>query len=472
MKHKIYFFFAICTVLLSVCSLWFFRIVPVSRMWDAYNVVFVDINCEIDTVRMKFSDAQIEGVLYPDHSDFPISNTFTPAHYNDLSSDFTYEQLQNAYFYDRDKKYYLYYVPEKYERSVQNALEDFPYAWGIDFETTIPAIPPLVMLIFTLILFYFCKNKLFFASLQFPFVLFCIAVPFYHIVAFACLYGYAVFIIQKYWNRQFFVKQLFKHGFLLSSFVLLVAVSILSGIRVFFLFFLTLLISVSLIYIIIYIKRWTHKRSIFNPIPIHSAKTISVSTILNFRYALIPAFCVVFVSFFAFLNIQPSIGSAVGLLYIPGPSEYTVTDDFSTQSYEEIIKIEKKDRLPDLSDFMIAAWHMDTYPYIKLDSLENSVVLPGESVAYSTYVKNGYALEEQIVTVAVFNDDYITQVLTSALNTVNAGAEKLLTSQKGFLRVNYSNSESAKSPTGAPFFLICACVYILSLLAYLKIKKG
>lgn len=451
-----------------ILCLFVFRIAPTVRLWQHYNVVFIDIDCDIDFVRTQFLAANIENVLYPDHDNFPVASPLYSVQMSDSFGDFTYGELQNAYFLDRDKNYRIYYVPDEYEKTTEAVLKTIPYDCGIDSQATLPFIPPLVAFAFSLILFFSCKNKAFFLSLQFPFILYCIAIPFYHSAAFVCLWGFSIFIMQKYRNRRFFIRQLFKNFFLPASFVFLFLSSFVFALHGILLFLSASILSACLLYVYTYRENLRYKNNDFQPILIHSAKTVSTGDVFNIRFICTLGIFLIFLAILASMNIHSYENNTHTDLHIPGISEYTVTDNFSLQAYETVVNETENDRLPDLTDFINAAWYMEVLPYIKLGTQNNHPILPGETVSYSTYIKNGYRLEERIETVAVFDDTYIADLFGSVAQNIYAGAEKLLISQEGFFRVHYTATDGYKAPVSSLIFTFLACIYGASLFIYLN----
>ncbi len=471
MNKSVLFFSAIAVALISLCVLFMLHIIPSGQLWDNYNVLYVDIEADVQTVRNTLHEEAIEGVLYPDHNNFPIPSMLAPVQYHRFSTGFSYEELQTSFFFDKEKNYHLYYIPHEYLQNAKTALKDFPYMWGIDAQSTIPAIPFITVLLLTIFLLIHCKNKLYFLCIQIPLILYCIAAPFYHIAAAVCLLSLAVFSVQKYWNRQHFLPTLLRNIFFIVSVGALIASSFLLGFRGFVLLFMTMLLTASFLYLTFYIKQSRYTTSIFKPVLIHTARTINTKKIISRTFMLVCVCAIAFLTIFSLLNMQPQKKNTEKALQFPAPSGYTVTGDFSSESYIQTVTEDIQDRLPDLTDFVSTAWHFETYPYKKLDSNETNIVFPGERVEKIEYTQNGYSLEEKTELVALFDDAYIQRIISSALLSPNAGAEKLLTSQDGFSRVTYTETGAFTAPQGATIFLVLLCAYSIYILIALHIKR-
>ncbi len=471
MNKTVLFYGAITLALISLCFLFLLRIVPSAQIWDKYNVLYVDTNVNVQEVKHTLETEGITDVLYPDHSPFPIPSILAPVQHHQFASGISYEQLQSSYFFDRDQNYTLYYIPQQFVKEAQKALNKVTFSWGIDIQATIPAIPCIITLILTIILVYFSKNKSYFLSIQIPFILYTIAAPFFHVAATVCICTLANFVIQKYWNRKYFLQSMRKNIFTIVACSLLFVGSFLLGLRGFVLLLCTVSLIMSTMYLLNCIKQKKYESSLFQPIFIHSSKTVRIQTYFNSKFVLIASCAIFLLTVLAIVNIQPQKKNTQKALHIPSPSGYTITDNFSAESYEQTLHMETFDRLPDLTDFVSSAWHFETYPYVKLSNDVTNYVLPGESIEQIEYIRNGNIIEEKTEVIAQFDDAYIQRIISTALTRDYAGAEKLLANQKGFSRVTYSEAGTVSTPMSAILFLFLMCAFMAYVLIVLKMKR-
>ncbi len=451
------FYGAIGIALLSLCVLYLFRIVPTSQIWEKYNLLYVDVSVPVQDVKEALISNGIDNVLYPDHAHFPKASPLAPVQYYSLTSGFSYEQLQTSFFFDKDKNYNLYYIPDEYQRDIQKILSKTSFTWGLDTQAHLPALPFIISFILASFLFYYCKNKVFFACIQGPFLLYTLVAPYYHIAASVCIFSIAVFYAQRIWGRDHFKQQIMRNIFCIIALSFLCIGSILLGFKGMLLLIFTSLTAVSLAYCNYYLTLQRYSASFFQPIRIHTAKSI---TIRFNKLVSISSLVVLFLlTLFALINIQPGVKNTEKALQFPSPSGYTVSGNFSANSYEKILLVEDEKILPDFTDFISTAWHFETYPFIVLSNNEAKMVKPGDTIERTDYVKNGYALEERKEVVAIFDDAYIQRILSSALASTDAGAEKLLASQDGFTRIEYASSGTAVSARGGLIFLLLIFMY-------------
>mgnify|MGYP000846208266 FL=1 len=102
-----------------------------------------------------------------------------------------------------------------------------------------------------------------------------------------------------------------------------------------------------------------------------------------------------------------------GRLYLPCPSGYTEQTGFSAGTFEEFIRLDRNDSLPDLADFLAVQWKITVFPWKDYrDRLEPPVI--GEQMVVQNYVfdeKQG-RLAAQTRVVAVFDQEFIGETLS------------------------------------------------------------
>ncbi|MGP1523332.1 MAG: hypothetical protein ACTTKC_08580, partial [Treponema sp.] len=117
-----------------------------------------------DTVLDIFSEAGINGVLSIFHMQFPPVPSFTPVQYLNGFSTFSYEDLQNLFFSDKNGTYRLYYVPQEAARTAAAALKSADFVWGTDARGKRPYSVPAAVFVLFICFMFFSKNKAFFAA--------------------------------------------------------------------------------------------------------------------------------------------------------------------------------------------------------------------------------------------------------------------------------------------------------------------
>lgn len=468
MNKKVLFFVTVSIALVSIICLFTFRIVPTSKIWDSYNVLYVEKDVPIQTIRDSLEKNNLSDVLYPDHAPYPLPSPMAPVQFHNFSTGFNYDDLQSSYFVDSNNEFNLFYIPKEFTEKVSTVLKNEKYTWGLDTNQVIPAIPFIITIIFSLVLFFLCKNKIFFTCVQVPFILLTIVSPYYHIGAAVCLLGIICVLFDNKWNRKYFTKTVVKE----ITFYIVIAILLLStifvGIKSIFHVILCILLSLSALSITKQLQSYLRNKQIFIPLQIHNAKTIPVNTKL-IRCVLILIICSVgLLSTFAIVNSQIGTKSE-NTIAIPKPIDKTKS--FSESDYIETISNEVANRLPDLTDYISTAWHYEMYPHVRLVNEVTKIALPGDSISSTEYVKKGNSLTEQTKVIATFDNNYINNAISNIDSSMNSGAEKLLASQSSFSRVIYDSTTTIQVSIITVILMLCICIYCIVYFLYLKIKR-
>ena len=147
MKSKTLVFTSAILFFVCICVLFFFRLSPSFKIWDGYNVVYVDKTLSADEVNRTLSQAGITGIVSPLHNPFPPLPVMAPVQHTALYDNFSYNDLQTLFFSDKNDLFNLYYIPQRYKTKAAAALQRIHVLWGIDAPYSVPWI-----------LYFFCKK--------------------------------------------------------------------------------------------------------------------------------------------------------------------------------------------------------------------------------------------------------------------------------------------------------------------------
>ncbi len=470
MNKKVFFFTSLSIGLLSIVSLFIFRIVPTSNIWDSYTVVYVAKDIPTDIVRQTFESNTIFNVLYPEHQPFPLPPPMAPVQFHNFSTGITYEKLQSSYFSDSENKFSLYYVPNKYSKDISSALKDITSSWGIDSQQVIPSIPFFITTIVSVILFILCKNKILFSCIQIPFILLTSTSPYYHMGASVCVLGLTLFILERKWNRPGLQKEIIKNISIYIAVSLILLSSIFIGLKSLLQCSLCGLTSFSLVSMYSIVSENIKSKEIFKPVTILPAKMVPLNT-KRILHSIFITFCAVTIlSVLALITTHDGVKTQ-NSIKLPTPIAYTRTNDFSENSYISTISNEVINRLPDLTDYISTAWHYEFYPFKRLSNEITEIAYPGDTVTTTEYIRSNNTLDAQTKTLAEFDTNYITSKIDLINNTEKSGAEKLLVSQGGFSRVMYDSTTYLQAPIVTVILTICICLYCVVSFLYFKIKR-
>ena len=468
MNKKVLFFTTLSIAIVSLVCLLFFRITPTSKIWKDYTVLYVEKSIAIETVLELLETNDIHNVISQNHEDYPVPSQFAPVQFHKFSNGITHDDLQNAYFSDKNNKFNLFYIPNKFSANISNCFENVNMQWGINNHSSTTPIPFILTTIFFLTLIIAAKNKVVFFATQLPFILLSISIPFYHTTACICALIFSYFLIEKFRNRIGYKQKLPKNYSFHVFIVLTLIIMIITGIKAMFLFIIACSASFSIDTLCSFVAEERKKKLFFVPIPIHTVKTIPQKE-KQLQLTVLSTFCTIAIlTLFALFN--PTTGSTSNS-NIELPTPQNTTNTFSEKSYIQTISTEAINRLPDLTDYISTAWYYEMYPYMRLHNSETDVVYPGESITTTEYVKTENVIKEEIKTIAEFNNDYIEKAIEIIHSLSNSGAEKLLSSENGFTRVLYKNTTAIKQPTGSLIIMISICVYYILVYIYINRKR-
>ena len=122
-------------IILCAASLFVFRSLPASKLWNEYAVVYVPSDSPDSYVQDSLAECDVHGAVSLSGQFLPINVTQDSIEYslyriNSDSTDFAYTSERNAYFFDRTKNFRLYYIPVS-EKPKINSLISSLSARGI-----------------------------------------------------------------------------------------------------------------------------------------------------------------------------------------------------------------------------------------------------------------------------------------------------------------------------------------------------
>ncbi len=156
----------IITIILTVT----FRTIPKGKTWENYNILYVKTDTMPANTQNILRDCGIMEYVSIENQRVPImlsrnSIEETMLKLNLSSAENRYLYDRQNYFYDSKGEYTLFYVPDSYEKQLDQAVQSLTKAGaqaGIDSTLSYMWLIPIVVLALALILAAFSKNKLFF----------------------------------------------------------------------------------------------------------------------------------------------------------------------------------------------------------------------------------------------------------------------------------------------------------------------
>ncbi|MFA6936775.1 MAG: hypothetical protein WCQ67_00930 [Treponema sp.] len=424
-----------CSLLLFFC-----RSVPVSRIWNNYQVLYVDKSVSEDYVLNMLEENGCKNVISLSEQRQPLVSPFTPVEPAADKNDYLTKRL--GYFTDESKNYSLYYIPEIYENQTSKAVnyiaKNKKANIGLDSKAHFPWIVPLVCVSLYILFTCLSKNKKFYFILGLFSVLFSFSKPFYTNAASVILFLTCLLLCEKFWKRKSAFAILLRNAYTIVLMTSSILISFVSSWQSGFLFLIS--ICSSLCCFMMYNKLVINKdkKNNFSYKLIIPAKMIPIMYAKSSKYLLTSA---------AFLTVL-----AIIFLSSSHLSTSNVTKGLSLPSPQKENAFDEKTILPSISDYYNWAWNTITFPYRNLNEKQFSSdkVQKGDYVSITEYsqTENGIKPSEKIV--YEFNNSFMNTADKTVYNLEYPAIEKLMLAQERNEVVAYSQKGKSE-PIGNSF---------------------
>lgn len=415
-----------------------FRTVPASKLWNGYTVFYVPLSAPQRTVSQVFSENGIENYISLENQRIPLNiSSKTPevrlsVSYGDSGSEYLSER--ESYFFDGEKNFRVYYVPENESgnlpRAAASLLENHGISSGTNAESSYPFLFPLFSLLFASVLVFFSKRKILSALSMILPLWFSFCFPFCTAAAAVCLLMYAVFLFLRLWKRRDSLKAAARNPLFVSCLSASFMLSVFSGLKTALLFVILLCSLVSEAVLVSNLENlFDGKRYSFVPEKIIGSGMIRLVNRTS-RFCLLPLSLAIFLSaVFALFSLDTNFSSGKGeKIALPAANAPL-----------------KSESLPDLDDYVCWAWKARVFPYISLNSEEPRLGAEDgkvDSVEFSTFSEEGGKIKETVNRIS-FGKEFREDTL-SGIDSLNfPSLEKMIKKQRhfspGFVRSGSQN---------------------------------
>ena len=426
----------ISAIILVVCIR-----LPVSSLWKGYNILYVPVELEEQVVLQALESVGIEEVVSLSKQQQPVYSTFAPVQ-SIVSTQHSYLRQRENYFFDRSRQMQLFYVPTVAMDRAQVAvdfLQSLPGGLntGLEGKTTYPWIVPLVVFLVFLILVVLSQAKSFMLTAGFFPLLFSVCIPSYSGASGAILLLYCFFLCSTFWKRKEMLKAIKKSALILLFGFASIPIAFIGSWKEGLLFLVTIVASLALCYILV---NFAPKKSKgFMPVPIRSARLVSlVSSVASFTL-FIPAVAATILSVsLLFFGYFPSDTSINGL-FLPAPARYTEAMSFDSASFQDSGQQEYFGvELPSLVHYVDWVWDTLTYPYRSLHETQIiDLVAVGETVVMPSYQMNDKGIIQEGYTPIYSLDDSFIKSVLEGIREDGFQIERVLKTQNCFTSVVY-----------------------------------
>ncbi len=395
---KSYALFAIVPVF-SLAMFAFLRVVPSSRLWDGYSVLYVPAGSDLSGVQSVLLENGVDGFSCIENQALPLDSgvdlpeAALSLSYGTVRSD--YLLRRRAYFFDREGEWTLFYVPEKKSAGlppVMEILSERGIDAGLDGKGGYPFLIPAVALFFAAALVFFSGKKLFTAAMMLLPVSFIFSVPLYTSSAAAILLMYAVFLAGRIMGRADAVGVLSRNVPFMAVLILSFAAGLFSGFRGAFLFTLLAASEMSLSVLVLWLEEKIERgRYSFVPVKIMGARMVNIVN-RKARTALL-------------------VLSASSLVLLSA-AFFSASEGFYRTEKQVLLPCASsvKKSLPDLDDYVDWKWEAVSSPYVSLNS-GRGVPRKNGSFEFSRYSEVDGRIVETVETFS-YDGDFVSDSMT------------------------------------------------------------
>lgn len=461
-------YFAPAFVALFVVALFvILRTHPSYKLWKGYTVLSVPSDSDDGAVSNALLEAGCSGVISLSAQRGGADSALEALLLQDASGGDSYEKGKSLYFFDRDGKARLYYVPDAQRDGVRAAAEllerNYRISAVLDAGTVFPwLVPAVVLAVFAAFLWLSENRAVFAAAAVFP-VAFCFCNPLYAAAAAASIEIYAIFLAQKVWRRrggtEFILKNWCVWVFCAASVIASFAMGFVGGI----LFVLNFVASASALFLLLNAQEDYEKRFPFVPVLIRDAKMVGK---MNRRSVKGMAVCscgafLLLVLFLTGANFSP--GDDGGDLYFPAPKDYNG----------------KPSQFALLDDFFVRRWNAVALEYRSLGEISSAAAFArpseGDAVTLTRYEKKGGEIRASEQVVCTYDDAFRRKEAASVLNADYPALEKLWLAQGKKFSTEYASGGSGADGVEASAAVLLVAMFLPLAVAFYFIliwRKG
>lgn len=404
------------------------RTVPTAKLWKGFSVLYVPCDTDSKIVLNTLKQSGCEDVISFYNQKIPYINQFLPIYTDENDS---YLSKRNAYFFDKDRKVMIYYIPDRFAKEAKKGCEElsknYSIAAGLDSKSSFPLMTPVICLIVAIIFFLISKNKIvFLLSALFP-LLFTFTMPFYTNASCICIYLYSIYLCQKIWKRKGSFECLKNNLYILILFAVSIFGTFFSSFVSGLMFLLSLAATCLLLVIKNNIEVYRDSKLRFCPVLIRNANLMNIINMISIKKAFIPiaAISIMFVLYITSINIFTLSNNQD--LSFPMPTMYNVDND-----------------IPNLNDYVIWNWNAVTKPYKSLNLTYSDTPEEGESVVIQRFKDSDDGVISTEEVLYSFDNEFKAQAVNLIDDLQYPAIEKLMKNQQSGFSVDYSYGAGEK----------------------------
>ena len=447
--------FPVIGIILTAVLTITFRSIPKGKSWNDYRILYVKTSTMPDNFEELLKNCGINECVSLKNQRIPIMlsrNSIEEAmlKINISSEENKYLYDRQNYFYDSRGDYSLFYIPDLYDKNLDEAVKVLTKAGakvGIDSTLAYLWLIPIVIVVLSIILAAFSKNKRFYIITAILPCVYAFCNAFYACAISVIILNLMLFIISNLYNRKGAVRKIIL-GNLMP--VIALAVSVISAFSVSLKsgFFYLLLLAGTACAVITgyYVNEKSKKKYGFTPVFILSAKKVSsYGGKSNIVMPVMLASSVIILAYLILGSFNIATSKNKDDLLLPG-------------KINEAASVTQK-KLPVLEDFFRWNWNVLTSPY---KSLNGNSEYDENHVVYPRFVEEDGILKEQLYTM-YYNESYKEQISEKIENLDFYSIEKVIKAQGNDFLAGYTKTISYN----VSIFSIIMCIFGFLMLLFI-----
>ncbi len=431
----------VAVIFITIVSLFAFRTVSVSQIWNGYRVLYVANSVDEKSVLEQLAASGCREVITRSAQKIPMTSPF----FSNLMDSSSYLNDRDGYFHDGSSQYNLFYIPDEYESEIENAVKllvkNFHVQVGVDTRETYPFVIPLIVLAVYILLCFVSIKKVHFAFPGVFSMLFAFSMPFYSVACGVCLFLFALYLSNRMWGRKNVLDRLFKNIYVDALLAASVLAFISESVKCLALAAFVIASGVCALLLLREVREYKTQHATFQFSLIFTANQMPVVYAKNIRYLiylLVPISLLLIVCLFS-----ARFSSSVSPTGIAMPSP---VDEGS---------VENSALLPNMNDYFKWAWNIMVFPYrdLNTDSLSGEVK-EGDSVVVPRYENNVNGVKVKEETVFAFNNSFRKDMDKYVSDLEYPAIEKLFKEQSRNVSVAYSVHSQVAQKRGDIFSIL------------------
>lgn len=444
-------------ILVTAILLYVFRSVSASHLWNGYTVLYVPEKISDSQIKESFTFADIGEYVCLSDQHPPIMLSENSPEYSMLrifaqNEEYKYMYNRLNYFYDESGEYRLYYIPNEYKNHLKDCvsfLEHRGVEAGIDSTMAYPWALPVIVILLSIILLLFARNKLFFFMECCLPVMYCFTNPYFSAVSAVILLMLCLFFIANIYERKDGLKNLTKNLIVILTVAAAMVSSFSAGWKAGVFFIVMLLGLVSVIYLCVSVHYTREEKKSFRFVFIRPAKMISVfAGKANVVMSSLIGAVILLIIYFV-LSASGKVNLKSRKINLPGNS------------------VIASENLPELEDYYKWNWNVRAAPYTNLNKNQDL----SESYIYPRFVQTDGRIQQ--MDYKVYYDQDFKQNAYDAIDGLTfESIEKVIKQQNENFKGGYAATSSFNISIFSIIMMFICFAMLLFIYFSVMIKKG